>query len=312
MSMSALETAIIKTIAYFDCFDFPLTAWEVYERLYSNGLEAVEKVTFFELRQQLIVSPILQKLLAKKNGFYFLLGREELVLVRLQRYQFNLLKIKKIRKIISYLTLVPFVRLAGIVNNLSFLNSKKTSDFDLFIICATGKLPVVRLLLVGLTVIFFKRPVRGREEDAVCLSFLVDEQAAQIASFAYDQEDVYLRYWLATLQPIYGYTAGYYDQWLKDQQNFLKPLVHTLSRQSPILSLTEAGRGKKIFEKLVNFFLPPTVIRYLYNLQLAYLPEKLRHLKNKSTAVIITNNVFKTHNHDARHAIKQAWLSKVC
>ena len=77
--MDSLSISIIKTIAYFDIFDYPLTSWEIFVFLNSNSGYKYSEIIFGLLKIDL------DSKLDSKNGFYFLSGREAIVKTRNSR-----------------------------------------------------------------------------------------------------------------------------------------------------------------------------------------------------------------------------------
>ena len=122
--MDVCTISIIKTLSYFDIFDYPLTSWEIHTFLLSDT-----RYEYRDVRSALLAAPVEQK-----DGFYFLPGRAGIVTMRHKRYISNIFKMRKARRAILLWAYVPFVRMIAICNNLSFFNAKKESDLDMFIV----------------------------------------------------------------------------------------------------------------------------------------------------------------------------------
>jgi hypothetical protein len=86
-----LWQAIFLTLNYFNLFDYPLKKEEIWQWLWrvdrgeSNESEGHEML---DLARE-------EGLVAEQGGFYFLPGREKIVMVRRERERISLLKIKK-------------------------------------------------------------------------------------------------------------------------------------------------------------------------------------------------------------------------
>src|SRR3989338_3671881 len=74
-----MTQAILKTLAYFDIFDYPLTLVEIWKWLY---VENNRSASLSEVRQSLAQ---LAGRVETKNGFWFLPGRSGIIQTRLER-----------------------------------------------------------------------------------------------------------------------------------------------------------------------------------------------------------------------------------
>ena len=110
-----LKESILRTIAFFDCFDYPLTAEEILEYLYGYH----KPVHIQEIRGTLeqlkgTVEPI--------RDWYVLRGRGNLVDVR-KSHKFIAEKFwGRMRQYGQYLAGLPFVEMVAVCNNLSYDN----------------------------------------------------------------------------------------------------------------------------------------------------------------------------------------------
>lgn len=174
--MSELEHAIYKTIAYFDIFDYPLTEWELYIWIYSTQ---GAKITLQLVRKTLKTSDTLQKKFGHKNGMVFLSQRESIVYTRQARYVSSHRKYKIVSRFVRFARHLPFVLQIASCNNLAFFNAKEESDLDFFIVTKKGMMPIVRILMVLISILFFRRPNVAYHKDTICLSFLIDSSQQQ-------------------------------------------------------------------------------------------------------------------------------------
>ena len=90
--MNELEKSILNTIFWFDIFDFPLTAREIYRY---NFQFPIPNFQFSDFKEILEKSEELKKYIEKKYGFYFLKGKDNLVEIRKNRYLIAEKKYKK-------------------------------------------------------------------------------------------------------------------------------------------------------------------------------------------------------------------------
>ncbi|MDP2812520.1 MAG: hypothetical protein Q8O32_02405, partial [bacterium] len=71
---SALEESIIKTLVFFDIFDYPLTNLELYKWLYRPD----KQYSLLQIKLALEQSEFLKNELVSCEGFYSLKNREHL------------------------------------------------------------------------------------------------------------------------------------------------------------------------------------------------------------------------------------------
>jgi hypothetical protein len=180
--LTNLEKQIVATIAYYDELDYPLTVFEVWKYLTNidgrtegqngpNTLEAVGK-SLDEER--------LKEFLRKQDGFYFLKGRQELVAWRLMNNKIASRKLKKLRKIVWLLRLIPFVRMIAVTGRLAMKNTGKNSDWDLFIVLKRGKIWTGRTLVTAIIHLMKKRRYGDKIKDRICLNYFVTDASLQI------------------------------------------------------------------------------------------------------------------------------------
>lgn len=277
-----LNRAILETVARFDIFNFPLTSLEIWQWLDL-------KVSFEE-----IIKNLDKSLLEKKQGFYFLPGREEIIITRQERYREAEKKIKiaqKRLKLISWLPNIKFIALANIIGP---HNLKEETDLDLFIVTKTNRLWLVKFLATIILKLTNLRPTERNSKNKLCLSFLVDESALNLANCRLDNNDWYFTYWLTGLRPLYG-----------DLEIFKKLLIANswLEKALPNWQLNPYQPINNFYKKITNnkTFKAKNLLEIIsHKLHQLLMAKDLKNLQNKNTAVIITDHVLKLHTLDRR------------
>lgn len=282
--MSTLEAAILKTVAYFDIFDYSLTSFEVWQYL-------EEKTTLSEV-ENILQSKTLP--LKEKYGFFFLPKRESIVSIRQERYRVTEQKIKKLKRRLHLIQWLPGIRLICVANSIGAHNLRQQSDSDLFIITRTGYLWWVKLWATIILQVTRLRPTASRSADTLCLSFLVDDNNLDL-SMCRLKQDRYFTYWLTGLTPLYG-DASLYEElcvangWLKTEL--------------PNWSVPNATSAYRFKSKQTSTVQPSAFQQWLerqsQTLQRRIMSPQLQALANHDTQVIITDHILKLHTSDRR------------
>lgn len=166
-----LSSAVLKTLAYADVFDYPLTKEELYQFLIHT--KPVSKTTFEQVLKKLPPQ------IVYKQGFYCLKTREALIATRKKRMAISKKKRVLAEQIASKLRLFPTVLCVGLSGGLAMHNTDEHDDIDFFIITRHKTLWLTRFCLV-----FYLRTLgvlRKRQatlvKNKICLNMFLDEQA---------------------------------------------------------------------------------------------------------------------------------------
>lgn len=284
-----IKQAIVRTIAFFDLFDYPLTLGELFFffpkkisfTTLSSALENLEEVKI-------------------KEGFCFLKDRENIIEIRQRRYNYAQKKIALARKVSWFFKLIPTIKLIAVSNIIGFHNLKKESDIDLFIITKKNRIWVTRFLTVLITKFLNVRPKPENHTDKICLSFFISESALNLENLALEQ-DPYFYYWFTGLKPIYEKNKMF-KKFLQENLWIEKYLPNW--KDSLHLKTQDFKKPKKplwifnIFEWLSR------------KIQLKMLPSDIKKDMNKNLNVIVSDKILKFHTNDRRYYYFQKWLEK--
>jgi hypothetical protein len=304
-----LEKAILKTVAFFDIFDYPLVLIEIYKWLYQPDRDyQLSEIT------QALNSPNLKGVRATKNGFYFLVNRESIIQTRLERYQIAEKKFKIALRTVWYLRWLAFVKMIAICNTFGYNNTMAESDIDFFIIVKKGRLWWCRLLIVLLTTILRVRHHGQKITDRICLSFYLADDHLNLTDIALKPTDPYLAFWLATLAPIYDldiyqdflkangwlnyYLPDFYETFLNDRRKITDNSYIKFSRGFDELVL--GGSVGDWLEKLAQRVQIKKVKGYFGQVA-----------DQANTNVVITSSILKFHKIDRRQEYQLLWQKKL-
>jgi len=300
------QEAIIRTIAFFDMFDYPLTAWEAWKYcdIPSPRLDAIEPPLSRAGRTGSGEGTGVRA----EGGFYFLPGREKIVETRKKRYNYSLRKLKRARLIAKVFKIIPWIKMIAVGNIIGSYNLKDESDIDLFIITEKNRIWLSRFGCVLITKILNLRPTPKNSRDKICLSFFVSEEKLNLKDLMLDEKDPYFVYWLAGLYPIYNanntWTKFYEaNSWLK---NYLPNWqVGKFNNQF------NAGKPWPKFYRLVIGLIFGWTEKLIKIFQLKVLAPELKSLMNKDTRVVINDQILKLHVLDRREHYRDLYYNKL-
>ena len=95
--MQELKKNILKTLVWFDLFDYPLTASEIWRYLLNTDFKELSTdIRKQESEIKIILDKLIREVkIGQKDEFYFLKNRQEIVGIRKQRQKISLKKLKK-------------------------------------------------------------------------------------------------------------------------------------------------------------------------------------------------------------------------
>ncbi len=185
--MNNTRQDILKTLAYFDYFNYPLTN---------------EDIRSFLCRQQsqhhidgILIGLVREKIVFKLHEFYSLQNKPSLAD---NRRKGNLMAVKQLaiaRKAASLLSRFPFVETVAVSGSLSKEYADEETDIDFFIITTANRLWIARSLMH-----LFKKLtyLRGRQHW-FCMNYYVDETGMEIP-----EKNIFTAMEIVTLLPMQG------------------------------------------------------------------------------------------------------------
>jgi glycosyltransferase involved in cell wall biosynthesis len=183
----ALEGAILKTVAYADVFDYPLTVEEVHRYLIGVGASAAE------VAAAVAAGSLATGRLAGRDGLVALRGRDAIAGLRHGRAD---VAARLWPRAIRYGRLIgrlPFVRMVAVSGSLAANNVGPGADVDYLIVTAPRRLWLCRAMVI-LVVRLARR--RGLE---LCPNYLLSESALDLR-----ERDLYTAWELAQVVPVAG------------------------------------------------------------------------------------------------------------
>lgn len=287
--ITTLREAVAATLCFFDIFDYPLTAEEVWRYLWWPGHTSVDfSDVIKELEQP-------DGIFERKYSFFFLAGRSAIVELRLSRYTNNITHWRMAKKLMRLWRGVPYLKAVALCNLFSLNNQKPTSDIDVFVVAESGHIWSVRFMVTAIT--FLRGQWRHAQKIAnkFCLSFYITESKTNLQFMVEKPYDIYLVYWIATLSFIYDrdYAKNFFEKndWIKGY------LPNFFPREEIALHTYPARATRSWKEKLLDTFGGQPRENVMKNIQLKNMQRKKSH---HDSSVVVSDDMLKFHEHDRR------------
>ncbi|CAN5391877.1 hypothetical protein BH10BAC2_BH10BAC2_47890 [soil metagenome] len=187
--MDAVQQSIIKTVAYFDLFHYPMTTPEIMSFM---DTACTEK----ELNTAL-AGLLKEKVLFKTKDFFQLKHDDSLTSERIKANKLAEAQLVKAKKIAAFLAWFPYIKGIAVSGSLSKKIATKESDYDFFIITAYNRLWLCRFIFS----LFIKAAALLGLRKYFCLNYVIDESYLEVK-----EKNIFTATEIATLMPMYGGT----------------------------------------------------------------------------------------------------------
>lgn len=182
-----LRQNILATLVYYDIFDFPLKAEEIFDCLINFkhlGMNPLLTTHYSLLTvTQELDQLILDRAVGLREGYYFLFDCEYVVPLRIKRERIANRKWRIARRAVWWMRILPYVRAVFASGSLAMRNTDELSDLDILIVIKHGRIWLTRLLITGLLSLL--RVCRhGRDKiapDKICLNHYITDQSLHIS-----------------------------------------------------------------------------------------------------------------------------------
>ena len=185
--INPIRNSILKVVAYFDIFNYPVSAQEILR--YSDSITNKEELAV-EL-EELCVNGCLFKI----DEYYCLRDIPELIRDRVLNFERAEVLLAKAKIISRFLFRFPFVRAICISGSLSKHVADEKADIDYFIITEANKLWLARSIMHCWKKLSF---ITGHQH-MYCMNYYIDEMAMII-----EEKNIFTATELVTLMPVCG------------------------------------------------------------------------------------------------------------
>jgi hypothetical protein len=312
--LNKLREAALRVLAFFDVFDFPPTALELwrfsdYQCDFAEFLAFLnENGDFWEKKDEFYFGQ--GKLIpdhTKSQELFYLVGREALCAKRKERADFALDKKKKALRVARLFRFIPWIKMIAIGNVIGQDNMKAESDIDIFIITESKRIWITRFITVALIKILGLRPELNNVQDKICLSFFVSADNLNLQNLMIDN-DIYFYFWLANLEPIYD-QADFYHR-LIQSNNWLLAKMPNWSENTSAKKFLSKNNNAFFYRDILDLFLGG-LDGSLKKYQLKVMAPILKDLMNKDTRVVINDGVLKLISNDRREHYRNLYLDRL-
>ena len=242
-----LKVHVLKTLLYYDIFNYPLKCKEVFNFLGTNSItEADVQHTLESLAKDVVVY--------RFNDLYSVQSNESNIHRRLNGNMEAEKCLDIANRKARLISKFPFVRAVFASGSLSKGYMDERSDIDYFIITAPQRLWIARTFLV-----VYKRLFLKGSHKHFCVNYFVDEDHLEI-----EEKNLFTATELATVLPLYG--AEHYTKLIKTN-NWLKGFFPNYSsRRIENVPVSTRGGFKKALETLINACFGNRIESYFRNL----------------------------------------------
>lgn len=235
-SDTTLGKSVIKTLLYYDIFQYPLKADEVFHYLDRNS------TTIEDVRAELNRLSF-EHDIYKFEEFFSIVNDESRVSRRIAGNEKaeELIPVAKQKALL--IASFPFVRGVMASGSLSKGYMDDTSDLDFFVVTAKNRVWITRTLLALYKRIFFKN-----SHQFFCTNYFVDEDHLEI-----EEKNVFTATELASVLPLYG--ANVYHDLIQANKHWLRRFFPNFNpRATGGIPAGAIGIAKSICESLINIF----------------------------------------------------------
>ncbi|MFA6550094.1 MAG: hypothetical protein WCT36_01930 [Candidatus Gracilibacteria bacterium] len=298
-NVKTIREAIMKSIIFFDLFDFPLTFEEISK--YVLGMRVDEQHIRMYLKDS--------KMLSEKNGFYFVRGREHIADLRQSNAKCAIKLWNKVFRYSWVFKMVPFIKMVAVCNSLSYMDVNKKSDIDLFVTTDKNRLFTARFLLSAILYLLGVKRHDHKVAGRFCLSFFVTENSLDMEQVALKPYDIYLAFWAMSLTPVFGEKT--YNEFVEKNSWTKRYFPDGIIPNTSVIHKSGfiARAVKRFLTRVLSGKLGGKLEGYLSRALIKRAESKAEKLPDRR-GTIISSNIMKFHDNDIREYIREAWEKK--
>ncbi|MEP6950900.1 MAG: hypothetical protein ABI863_16560 [Ginsengibacter sp.] len=244
--MNNTRQNILKTLAYFDYFKYPLT----YEDICTFLPQLCNQPAIKEMLAVLVNENIIFKI----DDFYSLQNDPGRAKKRREGNQRAVKQLTIAKKVAAMLSHFPYVQTVAVSGSLSKHFADEKADIDFFIITSANRLWIARTCMHFLKKLSY---IAGKQ-NWLCMNYFVDEMAMDI-----QEKNIFTAMEIATLLPMQG--INHFENFIAANtwiHNYFPANVIS-TRNAPEI---KKGLLRKCFEKIFNTRLGDIIDKWLMNI----------------------------------------------
>lgn len=317
-----LRISILKTLAYFDLANYPLTAEELFVFLwqppaisYPEFLLSLRGAVSDEAIPMNPEDRHASLAMTEKSGYYFFSGREKIVEDRRRKFLISEQKLKIAQKAAKKIRSIPFLKAIFVCNSVGARQADEISDIDFFIITDPKRIWLVRFFANLILRLFGLRTYGQKNNNRICLSFYVDTEHMDLAPLRAIESDIHFAYWVQQMVPIYD-PQFFYPQFLRANSWIKKFIPHMCTEISSVSSyvLPNSRLGlfwKKIWEKMWQGAYGDRIEKQAKEIQWLKIKPAIKEKAGQAdNGIVLADGVLKFHENDTRIKYKEDWEKK--
>ena len=287
------EIAIARTVIYASLFDYPLTLEQLHHSLIESDQTRPEILAVYE------GSEILHDIVEYRDGFFFPMGRGDLVAERRRREARSDAFLARHRLALRLVCALPFTRLVALSGSIAHRNLEPNGDLDLFIVTRGPRVWTVTVMLLILT-----RLLRRRR--TVCANFVLAD-----SHLAVDQQDLFTANQVIHLRPLAG---GELLERFRAANPFVArfyPNSAGASAQAALVDVRSGAMGlvKRALETVLS--LPSPLVEGVCRRAYAWHLQRRAGSWRSPDQVLLQSDYLKLHTRSHRHAVMDRFQATV-
>ncbi len=288
-----IDEAVLRTVAYADVFDYPLTAAEVHRDLVGSRADLEEVAAALDAAAETGGAVV------RAGSHYALAGREATVAIRARREAAAARLWPRARRSALALAALPWVRMVAVTGSLAVNCTDDDADIDIMIVTAPRRVWTCRAMVTALA------RAASRGGPALCPNYVLSE-----AALALDQRSLYTAHELLQMVPLAGRETYLRlvaaNPWAAE---FLPNRSVGVTPAAPSAAVGSAG--SRLVERLFRGRTGHALERVAGRIQVARLRRKIRRGRLGARESALDADSFKGHfdAHGAR--IADAWTARI-
>ncbi|MCA6363069.1 MAG: nucleotidyltransferase domain-containing protein [Bacteroidetes bacterium] len=293
--MNELQKSILRTLAYYDVFRFPLKDYE----LLTFGTFTGTKDDLQRELNALLITGIVREM----RGYYFL---ADTCTSHVEAREVNQIRadaaLKKVKRFSTLISRFPFIEAVCISGSFSKGVLDRYGDVDYFLIAKPGRLWIARTLLI-----LFKKIFLFNSRRYFCINYLIDSNSLEIPD-----KNIFTATEILTLIPMSGgkMYAAFIRQntWAKSYlPNRLLHTANTIPATAP----------KGILSRLIQFLLKgkvgDSIDEFCFRITYNRWKKKFPHLKEEEFELNLRSrrNVSKHHPRGFQYRVLSTYRQKL-